>query len=361
MRRAVIAAAASLIVACSILTSFDGIEPREVSAPAEAAPDAEAAAPEAGCAPTRWPDPPVGSDTGRDVGELASAVTLLRILDPIAEGKPQGYDLDGLCTCPDRPACGGPKPNEPCDPPDSGIDNVGDMLFRSLAGQGLALDDTGLQMGIQQGQYGIIVRVTGYDGERNDPDVKVAVLNAAAVNGDGGVPRNDGADEWTVDTESLLGTFPAYFSSRAYVVDGVLVAEMLRVVLRARIPIPNKKWGLVELDLRSAHLVARLGARSARGIVLEDGRIAGRIPEAAMLAQGMRSGACRDSGLYEALKPVVCAARDLPVDPAKDGRDQPCDSLSVGFGFTSGPAILVPGSGTRVDELPCPIVPDRCP
>lgn len=361
MRRAVIAVAASFIVACSILTSFDGIAPRDAAA-IDAATDGSLPAAEAGCARVRWPDPTPGAADVGDVGELTSAVTQLSVLEPSGEGRTLGFDLDGLCTCPDRPACVGVKPMEPCDLPDSGIDNVADGLFRAFLSQGGSLDDTGLRMGIQAGQYGIIVRITGYNGGRDDPAVNVAVLNAIAVNGDGGVPRNDGTDEWTVDTESLLDPrFPSYFSTKAYVAGGVLVAEIPRLVIRARIPVAPSKYSLVEIVVQAAHLVGRLGARSSKGIVLEEGRIAGRIPAAAMLAQGMRSGACRDSGLYEALKPVVCGARDLPSDPAKDGRDVPCDSLSVGLGFVAAPAGVAPTAGTRVDDLPCPVVPDECP
>ena len=205
----------------------------------------------------------------------------------------------------------------------------------------MSLDDTGLRTGIRKGQYGIVVRLGGYDGERDDPDVKVAMFNAVAVNGDGGVPREDGTDRWLTD--------------------GVLVAELLRLILRVRIPTGPETWSLLEIDLRNAHLVARLGARTGTGIGLTEGRIAGRIPEAAMLMQAMRSGACRDSGLYEAIKPTVCAARDLPLDPSKDGRDLPCDSLSAAVGFTAGAALLAPGSGTRADTTPCAIVPDQCP
>jgi len=363
MRRAAIAAAASFVVACSVLTSFDGIAPRGPDqAAVDAASEGSVAAPEAGCARVRWPDPPpVAADVG-DVGELTSALTQLSVLEPTAQGTTLGFDLDGLCTCPDRPACAGAKPMEPCDLPDSGIDNVADGLFRAFLSQGGSLDDTGLRMGIQAGQYGVIVRITGYNGGGDDPAVNVAVLNAIGVNGDGGVPRNDGTDQWTIDTESLLDArFPAYFSTKAYVTGGVLVAEIPRLVLRARIPVGPSKYSLLEIVVQTAHLVARLGARSSKGVALEDGRIAGRIPAAAMLAQGMRSGACRDSGLYEAIKPVVCAARDLPGDPAKDGRDVACDSLSAAIGFAAAPAGVAPASGTRVDDLPCPLVSDECP
>jgi hypothetical protein len=365
MRRALVAAAASLLVACSILTSFDGIAPRGAS------PDiALDAAPESGagdagvpaCSHTRWPDLPPLADDGRDIGQIVTAVTQLHVVGPINEGRSQGFDLDRLCTCPEPAACTGSKPGAPCDVADTGIDNAGENLFRTLVGAGVSLDDTGLLTGIMQGQYGIIVRIEGYDGELDDPDVKVAFFNAVTVNGDGGVPRNDGTDSWTVDSESLLdGRFPTYFSSKAYVAGGILVAEFERLVVRARIPYGQKSWSLVELELRSAHLVARLGPRAARQASLEEGTIAGRTPAAAILTQGMRSGACRDSGSYEALKPLVCASRDLPLDPARDGRDTPCDALSLAIGFAARPALIAPGSSTRTDELPCPLIADDCP
>ena len=364
---AIVAAAvvvgASPIVACSLLTSFDDISPRATESDA-ATTDAmgEGGGGEGGCAHVRWPDPPAATGAGADLGELTSALIELRVFDPIVQGRPQGYDLDGLCTCPEAPACAGAKRGEPCDPANTGVDNAGDGLFRTLSQQGLSLDDTGLRTGIQKGQYGVIVRLSGYDGERNDPEVKVAVLNAVGVNGDGGMPREDGNDQWLADDESLLdGRFPTYFSSKAYVRDGVLVAELLRLILRLRVPTGGGNYTLVELDLRNSHLVARLGARVGKGIALSEGRIAGRVPVGALLNQAMRSGACRDSPIYEALKPTVCAARDLPLDPSKDGRDLPCDSLSAAVGFTSGPAALAPASGTRTDPSPCPIVADECP
>ncbi len=364
MRRSLIAAsAASLVVACSLITSFDGIGPQDRldAAAGDAAPDAEPSD-EAGCRRTRWPDRPLGVDPGGDVGDLTAAVTQLRILDPAVQGKSQGFDLDGLCTCPDRPACAGNEPNKPCDL-DGGVDNASDSLFQLLAAQGVALDDTGLKIGLEAGQYGVVMRLSGYNGRPDDPEVNVAVYNAFGVNGEGGVPRGDGTDSWTVDTESLLDSrFPAYFSNTAYVAGGVLVAPLTRLVLRARLPVFQTTFALFDMDLRSAYVVAHLGARTAGGgVTLEDGRIAGRIPVSAVLAQAMRSGACQDSGVYQAIRPVVCAARDLPLDPAKDGRDEPCDSLSFGFGFVAAPALIGPDSGTRTDTSPCPVTIDQCP
>ncbi len=361
MRRALIAAsAASLVVACSLITSFDGIDPRPPSDPDGGDAAADAAVPvDAGCQRLRWPDRPLGVDPGGDLGDLTSAVTQLRILDPVAQGKSQGFDLDGLCTCPERPACRG---KEQCDL-DSGVDNVSDSLFKTIAALGLSLDDTGLRIGIQSGAYGVVVRLSGYNGKPDDPEVKVAVYNAFDVNGEGGVPREDGTDEWTVDTESLLDNrFPAYFASKAYVTAGVLVAPLTRLVIRARLPVSKSAFALFEMDLRNAFLVARLGARTgAGGIALEDGRIAGRIPVAALLAQAMRSGACVDSGIYQNVRPAVCDARDLPLDPAKDGRDEACDALSFGFGFVASAARIGRDAGTRTDTSPCPVVVDQCP
>ncbi len=360
MRRALIVAACGAIVACSVLTSFDGIEPHpaQVSAP-DAEPDVRDV-PEAGCALARWPGPPFGAVAGGDVGELTSAITRLRILDAVATGRQEGFDLDGLCTCPDRTACAGPEPGKPCD--DAGVDNAAENLFRLLLSQGVALDDTGLRTGIEAGQYGIVMQLSGYNGLPDDADVTLKVFNAVGVNGDGGVPREDGQDQWTFDSDSLIdGMFPAYFSTRAYVAGGVLVADLVRLVVRARLPTGKGAWSLLELEVRSAHIVAHVGARAGAGVSLERGHIAGRMTLPSLLAQGQRSGACRDSGVYSVVKPIICAARDLPLDPAKDGRDVPCDALSMGMGFDAVPAVRAPGLGRRADVSPCDIVADECP
>jgi hypothetical protein len=98
MRHAVIAALATLVVACSILSSFDGIEPRPPAADAGAdvAVGVDASAgPDAGCPLERWPGPPSNAGSTNDLGELTSAVSRLRVLDPVLEGKFQGFDLDG--------------------------------------------------------------------------------------------------------------------------------------------------------------------------------------------------------------------------------------------------------------------------
>lgn len=50
-----------------------------------------------------------------------------------------------------------------------------------------------------------MIRISGYNGEPDDAEVRVTVLNAVGVNGDGGTPRDDGTDVWTIDSDSLLG------------------------------------------------------------------------------------------------------------------------------------------------------------
>ena len=369
MRRALLGAGASLLVACSIITSFDGIEPHAPPAEAETGPHpvgtedggiADSSGPT--CSHLRWPDAPKVVDTKDDVGQLVAAFTQLHVIPAANQNAPvQGFDLDNLCTCPDPPACVGVRPHEPCDEPETGVDNAGAQLFRTFAGASVAVDDMGLLSGMKNGQYGLIVRVEGYNGSPDDSSIKVSFFNAVAVNGEAGVPRNDGADNWTVDEESVVeGRFPAYFASTAYVSGGVLVAGFERIVLRARIPSGSKKWSLVEFEMQSAHLVADLVFRSPQDISLQKGTIAGRTPAAAVLAQAMRSGACFDSGTYATLKSIVCAGPDLPLDPARDQQDMPCDALSFGVGFTAEPAQIDAGSATRADESPCPLVADSC-
>jgi hypothetical protein len=362
MRRALFLFIGGLLVACSLLTSFEGIEPR-ASGDDGAAPDGDAGAPPPeGCPKTRWPEPPASDDQGRDLAEIVAAVEMLRVLDPVVEGKLQGFDLDGLCTCPDRPACVGARPDEPCDPADSGgIDNVADSLFREFADAGAALEDDGLPAGLEAGQFGVVFRISGYNGGANDRDVKVTVANAVDVNpGTDAGARFDGTDVWVLDRDSFVDDrFPLFIATTAYVRDGVLVASLPNLVLRSRIPNGPDTWSLVQVELRHAWVVARL-ARRGDGFALVDGQIAGRSPAAALLAQVMRAGACKDSPVYRVVRPLICDARDLPLAPANDGRDAPCEAVSTALGFRAGPALVAPESATRVDDLPCVIEDDEC-
>lgn len=349
MKRAALAVLVAT-TACSLLTSYEGFD--EPKGGADAAPDA---APDADvCARRRWPAPPAaGSDS--DVGELVSALSSMRTINTDDGGVPFGFDLDNLCSCPERVACIGAQPNAPCDAEDSGVDNGAAELFAlfSKATQ-TPLDETGLRLGLDRGKFSMVFRMTGWNGEPDDPDVSLQVLNAFAANpGTDAGARFDGNDVWTIDAESLGGgRFPTNPVRKAYVAGGILVAELPVLIFKARIPTTGDKWLLVRVALRDAHVTGRI-ARSGAGFTITDGTVGGRSPSAELLRLSTLLGACPGALAYETMKPILCDARDVPLEPAKDGRDVACEAISLGVAFEAKPAKVTANVGTPVDPTPC--------
>lgn len=355
MRRAgVVAVALALAVttACSLLTSFDGFdEPKVTDAASDVAVDSADASVTDPCLRRRWPPPPTKGSDG-DVGELVSALRSMKTVNE--SGLPYGFDLDNLCSCPERVACLGSQPNQPCDPKGSGIDNAAsDLFFLFSKATGTSLDETGLRSGLDRGKFSVVFRLGRWNGEANDPEVTLQVLNAfdANQNADAGA-RFDGNDTWVIDSESLVGALPTSPVFKAYVSDGVLVAEMPNLVFKARIPTVDDKWLLLRVVLRDAHITARI-ARTGAGFSLTEGQLGGRSPAAELITLGMYLGACPGGVAFTSVKPILCDARDLPIDPAKDGRDFACDAVSVGVAFETSPAKVAPLVGTPVDTFPC--------
>ena len=348
-----VAIAAALTAACSLLTSFEGFDQKQVSvgkvADAGDAPDAPA--PDL-CLRRRWPPPPVTGLDG-DVGEFVSALRSLKTINE--SGFPYGFDLDNLCSCPERVACVGARPNEPCDPKGSGIDNAAsDFFFLFSKVTGTAVDETGVRAGLDRGKFSLAFLLGRWNGEPNDPEVNLRLLNVfdANRNGDAGSARFDGNDTWVIDSESLVGGVPTSPVIKAYVSGGVLVGEIPNLTFKSRIPTDGDKWLLLRIVLRDAHVTARI-ARTPGGFSLTEGQLGGRIPTADVITLGMNLGICPGTVTFDAVKPAICDTRDLPLDRAKDGRDFACEAVSFGSRFEASPAKLAPTTETPLDMFPC--------
>ncbi|MBS2017604.1 MAG: hypothetical protein JST00_32295 [Deltaproteobacteria bacterium] len=361
MRRAIVPLLA-VTTACSLLTSFEGFDvPRGGGTEAGATEAGEAAAPTGPCFHKRWPAPPqAGAAT--DIGEIVMAVRTFGLIstDPAT---PHGFDLDNLCTCAEKAACVGAQPNRPCDPADSGIDNATDSLFSlfSLVTDA-GLDESGLENGLARGRFGLVFKISGWNGEADDPEVLVSMLNAVEVNPeeDGGA-RFDGKDLWVPDVTSTLdGKIPSFFTRSAYVSGGVLVASFPRLVAKIRIPTFNDVWLLIPVEISNAQITGRL-RRTGATAELTTGELGGRVATRALFSLAASAGACGGTDTYRAIKATICDARDLPSDPSLDGRDSPCDSLSIGMAFDAIPARVTAEAGAVVDPTPCAdAAPDDC-
>jgi hypothetical protein len=210
-----------------------------------------------------------------------------------------------------------------------------------------------LRIALDHGKFSLLFRLGRWNGEANDPEVSLQVLNAFDANrGTDGGARFDGNDTWVIDGESLISNIPTSPVLKAYVTNGVLVAEMPSLVFKARVPTNNEKWLLLRVVLRDAHITARI-TRTATGFTLDEGQIGGRSPSAELLTLAMYLGVCPGSVAFDSVKPLLCDARDLPVDPAKDGRDFACDAVSVGVSFEASPANAAATVDMPPDALPC--------
>ncbi len=354
-RRALAAAGALGIAAsCTLLNPLDGYSGGTVDAtPAgpEAAPDTSAPPPppvEAAvdapptCDPLLPPSrPPPGDPT-------SSAFLLAG--DTLEYGRAgEGYDLDGLCTCPGATACTlAVNPSPACDGP-RGVDNVlGPLLTSTLAlfpgrGEYTCTDY------IKAGSQNILVQLQGYNGTDNDDAVHVGVIASPGILGrtDAGpspLPKLDGTDTWQVEDDSVVGTSQTFpFETRiddraAYVRDGVLVAT-LDIDLRV---------GLFRARAKEAKLVGRL-VREGPLLRLRDAILSGRVLAADLLTglEVLRSPIslqplCRQEPLYLEAKRRVCAVMDLPGTRADDGRAVPCRAISLALRFSAVMALAGP-------------------
>ena len=343
----VVAGGLALAAGCSLVTSYDGFATGGVP-----------------CG-KRIPDRP-SARKGPTGAELLGAATAVHFLSSTDAG-PLGYDLDKLCTCPDKRACANPKAtDQQCDIPNTGIDNA--------AGQILAVlyppqADNRLQDSLRHGKNGLIVRVHNWDGTPNDADVKVSIYNVVGLKGDqeGGAPaRLDGNDEFIVDEQGLLNPQDLgsrVFDTSAYVTNGVLVASF---DFDFRLEVPNlldaaSPSSVVQIPLTSARLVGKIERVGPNGLRMADAQLVGRLPVERIFEQLPSIGLCRNNPAFAQIRGATCAALDLPVAPGQDGKNVACDALSFAIGLSVGPARLGGHAVSAGPSSPCGVEPaERC-
>jgi hypothetical protein len=297
------------------------------------------------CARTRWPVRPTVDDGTDNVEFVDALVSFSAEPDPDAGDVVQGYDLDGVCTCPEPESCT-PRANAAphCDGP-GGIDNAGGELLTTIAQLVDKKADTNSRL--RSGDYGLLFRVRGYNGGANDREVELAVFLSNGTDGiqDGGVPpapKYDGADRWTVDPKSLAGgTAPPYVpisvDPHAYVADHVIVATV-------DFPL---RLGRMTVELVGSVVTGTL-TKDAIGYRVNDGVIAGRSPARTFLTNLAAiddpfvpgGHLCGASVTYQDVKTKVCASADIFSDLKQDNTSAPCDALAVSAHFTASAAQL---------------------
>ncbi len=320
------------------------------------------------CGHVQWPARPDHDDPS-DAGDI-EFYNALSFLDFGAgdAGAPNafGFDLDGICTCPGPESCkpvsdAGPKH---CDQ-EGGVDNSGASLVAQFSSASF-FDQGYINQQLAAGLFGALMRVRGYNGQANDTKVELSVYTSngteGAQYGDASVPKGDGTDRWTVDPDSLLGgtildggePVPKQaYDLNAYVSNYYLVGN-LNVPLS--IGAANGE-GLVTVDLTGSVVVAKL--EPYQGSFRTTGVMAGRwstkkllttmqvLNDPLLIGQHL----CGSDPTYQALKPKICSFADITSNVQDDGKNAPCDAISMAFSFKATPATFgsvfaKPDSGT---------------
>lgn len=336
------------IGACSLLNPLDGYTGGDAAPPptadATSAP-ADVAAPDASlaCIPHTPPERPAPTDTTTSLTVLVAAETL------DLGGATDGFDVDGLCTCPGRPACGpvSATARTVCDG-DGGLDNsLGPEIqaATALLPKTDGLDPTSGTGFIQRGKSTFFIELRGYNGTSNDDEVRVGVYASGEIEprddaGPDAGPRFDGDDTWSVDRDSVLGQGappyqPRVEDVRGYVRDGVLVAAFD----------VDLKVGLVRARIKEARLVAPLVRGDGGTFRVAGGLVTGRVRAGDLLTalEVVKSPLtntylCRQDPIYQEAKRRLCAALDVAPTRADDGADRACTAISIAVRFTAGRA-----------------------
>ena len=297
-----------------------------------------------------FPPPPAVTNAGGDIEFTVAMRTVA--LDEQVDGGPLGVDLDKTCTCQlEGPSCVHAADADVCDLP-RGRDNVSGKLNQliELALGGADLSQT-FSDGAETGQWSLLLRVSGYNGELDDDHVVLAWYVASgwhAIHPPASVPIWDGTDVWPVSATSVAPgpdggpdiDSPLYGDPGAYVTGGVLVASLpsSEIVLAGSV-------STMTLRFAAGGLMARLVGQGNQW-AMRDGVAAARINGSDLFAavSSFRDDSaqplCTDSLGYPFAKQALCGALDILTNVG--GPTKPCDALSWAVGFSADPAEIGP-------------------
>lgn len=295
----------------------------------------------AGCNSKQPPVRPTIADTAPEAG-AEPKIFILR--DIVIDQAPTlwesiGYDLDGKCSYPPDydVECVAQGAGSPEIDGDNGIDNVFGHTVIPL----LKVADKDIQEAAQrnqaEGESAIVVHITGWNGEDDDPSVQVWLAETAYAIPEGsssrGLPKWDGTDAFYVPDAAFLNgqlSSPVIANDNAYIVGRVLV---MRLPDRSAFPFQTSS-GPVFLKLTGATLT---GTISADGLGLEDVIMAGRWASQDVLATLEFAGLCRGDVKYGLIENLLTNSADIRSTPGTGGPSAVCDAISIGIGLTGYP------------------------
>lgn len=357
-----------------------GYEVAEVSTTTDAG--AAGTGGQAGCGHASPPAAPDASGGGSDVDIVLAVRSIAFGEESVTDGTGPtvGYDLDHFCTCQGEEAeCPAPSwpTEEHCDGP-AGRDNAFAYIFEASGAIVDTITSGHISGQIDAGTFGLLLHVSGYNGQPNDDVVAVALYATQGLDDEpcapSPTPAWDGTDRWPVVHTAIAGqggadagipaggaggcsstglpglapTDPKYVDAAAYVTGGVLTASFAEVAI-----LMSSQPNLGTLTLGSAFVTGRLQQLELGGPwSLTGGLLVGRASIRDVLAAvggivAADDPFCTDHDYYDYVESVVCRFPD--VRTAVAGPTSPCDGISFGMGFEASPAelgrvLLAPGT-----------------
>lgn len=326
--------------------------PVDAGANEDAGLDASLADPCAHARPAARPD---AASEAESAPALTFALSHLALV--AGNGDTVGFDLDGVCTCDERPAaarggapsCAPRRADQPLCDNAEGRDNAAAAVLAKLVPDRVdAGVDVGFDFGVTEGAGSVLVELDEYNGRESDPAVLVAfydspglappmpcaagVVGDAGVNGDG-KPKPDwgGCDRWMLGEGGLLAGGPRTFTRDAWVANGSVVARFTSLAIRI---------GGADVLVYDAVVSATLERAPPALPRLRHGVIAGRVlgddllrvfSEQVVLERPL----CHDPLSLAIFRAAACDTLDLG---SSADASAPCDSISLTVEFAGGVA-----------------------
>lgn len=314
-------------------------------------------------------DRPAPKD-GKDIGPIMLAVASMRFGSVNEQGvvdqnawQDIGFDIDGVCTasetCPSEdppPSCKAgasalPKDGNYCRDNTFGKLEYSSALVPQIS-KTYGLSDDAFNCSLCVGDYTFLIRVTGYNGEANDDNVRIDLYPSPGL--EKVLPWDCSQPTWvnqpcftpdmpwTVLEDTLVEKRGGpdlpdskIFDSTAYVRESYVVVHLPEDVL---FWFPGYKSLVVAYPLRiqKGIVVGKLQKGADNVWSISDGVIAGRAKSQDLLNGFRLIGFCdtNDKANYDLMTTFISDNLDVRADGTYDS-NAPCDALSLGIAFSA--------------------------
>lgn len=365
----------SIVLASSGCKVFDAglIAPPEDASPTVDVPTVDAPTPDVPINPSglrKVPTRPPTASEGPDAESVLFALRDVTLRQDADRWRDIGLDLDDLDSVPPVPEVECVPPNETAEPEidgNDGIDNVfGNRLYPLVE---IVLEDLEEKSRTNQaaGLGAILLRMTGWNGTRDDPRVSILLSQSAAgttaapdsvrfegttlVNESDGLPAPlpswEGDDHWFARDDTFLMADedrPRVRDDNAYVSDGTVV---MRLPDRVDILFFAGSTAGVRVRLTDAYA---FGTMNDDFTAIEVATVAGRWAVLDLLDTGNNIGICVGTPERNIVETQLDTIADVRSTRGTGGPGVVCDAISLGVTFRAvranwarlGPSLPLP-------------------